>query len=76
MFFGDFSNFDDCQFDELLIVENNIFCKATNLLIDSHTNESNTFAKTSRINNNNNIGELSYNKQQYNSIQGGDVKWE
>lgn len=71
--FGDFVNFDDCQFDELLIVENNIFCKATNLLIDFHTNESNTFAKTSRINNN--IGDLGYNKQYYNAIEGGDMKW-
>lgn len=58
--FEDFVNLFDCQFEALLIVESNIFKRGTNLLIDFHTNENNSFAKELQINNN--IGELDYTR--------------
>lgn len=59
--FCKFAIFFDCQFNELLIVENNIFCKGTNILIDFHTGANNSFAKSTRINNN--LGELDYERE-------------
>ncbi|MBF0575559.1 hypothetical protein [Dysgonomonas sp. GY617] len=49
--FRDFFSFFDCQFKELLIVENNIFKQGTNLFCNMHT-EGDSFGIKMRVNNN------------------------
>lgn len=49
--FSDFFSFFDCQFKELLVVENNIFKQGTNLFCDLHT-KGNSFGTKIRVNNN------------------------
>lgn len=47
--------------EEPIVIKNNIFCKGTNILIDFHTGANNSFAKSTRINNN--LGELDYERE-------------